>query len=125
MMLKAIQYNLRQANINMSLGKIQTAMNQAMVAALPSVINAGKALYINNSCHYRDYDKERKLTQTAAAQSKCNTRLSTAFVVKAVGLTPLKALETERNIRLKLKVDPRVPLLTAEQLDNLQRLLDQ
>ena len=125
MMLKAIQYNLRQANINMSLGKIQTAMNQAMVAALPSVINAGKALHINNSCHYRDYDKEHKLTQTAAAQSKCNTRLSTAFVVKAVGLTPLKALETERNIRLKLKVDPRVPLLTAEQLDNLQRLLDQ
>lgn len=125
MMLKVIQYNLRQANINMSLGKIQTAMDQAMVAALPSAINTGKALYINNSCHYRDYDKERKLTQTAAAQSKRNTRLSTAFVVKAVGLTPLKALETERNIRLKLKVDPRVPLLTAEQLDDLQQILDQ
>ena len=125
MMLKVIQYNLRQANINMSLGKIQTAMDQAMVAALPSAINAGKALYINNSCHYRYYDKERKLTQTAAAKLKRNTRLSTAFVVKAVGLTPLKALETERNIRLKLNVDPRVPLLTAEQLDNLQLVLDQ
>ena len=125
MMLKVIQYNLRQANINMSLGKIQTAMDQAMVAALPSAINAGKALYINNSCHYRYYDKERKLTQTAAAKLKRNTRLSTAFVVKAVGLTPLKALETERNIRLKLKVDPRVPLLTAEQLDDLQQILDQ
>ena len=100
-------------------------MDQAMVAALPSAINAGKALYINNSSHYRYYDKERKLTQTAAAKLKRNTRLSTAFVVKAVGLTPLKALETERNIRLKLNVDPRVPLLTAEQLDNLQLVLDQ
>lgn len=125
MMLKVIQYNLRAANISMSLGKIQQAMNQAMVAVLPLVVNAGKAMYINNSCHIKDYDKERKLTERDSKELRRLTRLSTALIVKAVGLAPLKALELERGIRLKLKVDPMVPLLSAEQLERLHRLLTQ
>ena len=124
LMLKVIQYNLKQAGINMSLAKIQQALNQAMVAVVPSPLTEGKALYFTLRSSKLDVPQERKLGKSGT-QMPPQIRSITALVVKAVGLAPLKAIELERDLRLKLKVDPRIPLLSANQLAYLQQLSSQ
>ena len=123
-MLKVIQYNLKQAGINMSLAMIQQALNQAKVALMPSPLSNGKALYFSLHSSKLNVAKERKHGQTET-QTPSQIRSITALIIKAVGLTPLKAIELERDLRLKLKVDPRIPLLSANQLTDLHQLASQ
>lgn len=124
MMLKVLQSNLLASGVKMSFSRIQQALNHAMVAVLPSAYYHGKALYLNNHKPWRDVAAARKLGNPSPSANSYAGR-AVALVTRAAGLQPIKAIELDRHIRLKLKVDPRVPLLSAEQVDLLRVLANQ
>ena len=119
--LKVIQYNLIKQGQYMSFEKIQMALDQAMVSVLPSAFHDGKALFLNNHRPWQDVAATRKRGKKSNPP-QCPVASATTKVIRAAGLQPLQPVELDRGIRLKLKVDPKVTLLSAEQREMLRLL---
>ena len=125
-MLKLIQYNLKQMGVNMPLGKIQLALSKAIVTAIPSAVNPNRALFINALEPSNDLENIGKRTDNEIKAHSAYSQLSSVdLLLTSLGLKPLRTMEKENSLRLKLKISPHEQVLTSKQRQTLRQLAPQ
>lgn len=120
MILKLLQYKLRQQGIFVSIEKIQYCLEKANVVAMPMGPQGDKlrVIYARLSDHTLNTVGERKTK--APDQAMQSTKLLESLMV-ILGCSPLSYLETENSLRHKLRVDSALPLLNSRQRARLIR----
>lgn len=123
-MLKTIQYNLRQIGEDVSLGKIQQILQQAHVLAIP-LDSSSKPIFIHGLNFRTDTAKEHRAHNKTGQANPIPANQNAALLdqlIKLAHLSPLHFVESAGSIRHKLKIDPRIPLLSEAQIVNLAKL---